>query len=122
MTLQVDFWQLLLLMISALSSFVAAIWALSKLLLRQLKEQLRERFAAQEQLRSQGQKMWDERWSRIETGMREREREHLLLEARLPKEYVRREDHIRFETGMSGKLDALNAKMDLLADRQKIRD
>ena len=37
----------------------------------------------------------------------------------MPVHYVRREDAIRSETVINAKLDALAAKIDLVADRQK---
>ena len=39
--------------------------------------------------------------------------------ARLPKDYLRREDHIRFETGINRKLNALKARIDFLEKSQR---
>lgn len=48
-----------------------------------------------------------------------REREHLELRARLPIDYVQREDWIRFSVGLDMKLDALRAEV---RDRRRASD
>lgn len=114
-TVQLEVWQLIALLIS----FFGAVWLMGSLLLKQIDKRLDERFTTQESLRRAAQEQWDQRFTAIEHESRKREREHLELLADLPREFVRREDHIRFETAIHGKLDALNAKMDLLGERQK---
>ena len=81
-----------------------------------------ERFAWLEKLRTEAQTALSDRFNVLEKATQARERDLLLLRAELPREYIRREDHIRFETGVTGKLDALNAKLDLMNERTKGRD
>jgi biopolymer transport protein ExbB/TolQ len=116
-TLQVEFWQLITLLASMLTAFVASIWALSKALLRQFQQDLKQRFAHQEQLRQEARAAHDQRFAAIETAVSERERDLLRLRAELPVHYVRREDAIRSETVINAKLDALATKIDLVAER-----
>ena len=115
MSVQLELWHLITLLIA----FLGAVWSFGRVLLAQIDKRLDERFSAQETRRQEAQAQWDQRFSAIEAESRKREREHLKLLAELPREYVRREDHIRFETTINAKLDALNSKMDLVAERQR---
>jgi len=90
-------------------------------IVRQFKNDLAERFAAQERARIEGRKFRDERIKRLEEEHRELDRNFLTHLAALPREYVRREDHIRFETVITAKLDALGSRIELLAERQQVR-
>lgn len=98
------------------ATLVGAAWALVKWNMRMISKLLDERFDAQERLRREGQRNWEERYARLDTAVREREREHMELLAALPREYVRREDQIREMTTISAKLDAINAEQRRLAD------
>jgi hypothetical protein len=103
------------------AAILAGFWALGRLALAQLDKRLDERFAAQERAREEGRKVWDERIKRMEGKQEELDRDLRKVLVELPREYVRREDHIRFETVINAKLDALHAEMRLLAERQMPR-
>jgi hypothetical protein len=107
--------------VSALAAIVGGYWALAKVIVSQFERRLDERFAAQDEARKEGRKQYEERLRRLEDHGREQERSFLKLLADLPKDYVRREDHIRFETVINAKLDALYSEMRLLAERQSPR-
>lgn len=47
------------------------------------------------------------------------EKDILRLRAELPVEYVRKEDHIRFETVITAKLDALGCMIETLKDKRR---
>jgi len=121
MTFHVEFWQLITLVGSLFGFFIGVIWALSKLLLRQFKDDLRQRFAEQERLRQEARAAHEQRFDRLESANIERAHDLLKLRADLPVQYVRREDQIRAETVTNAKLDALAAKIDLVAERQQPR-
>jgi len=97
---------------------MAGYWALASLIVRQFNKGLDDRFKAQEKARIEGGRVYQERLVRVEEQHHELERSHMKLLADLPREYVRREDHIRFETVLNAKLDALHSEMRLMAERQ----
>lgn len=104
MTLQVDFWQLVLLLLS----FFGACAGAGSLLLRQTQKHLDEQHA-QTSRRLDG----IEATSREEAAQWQRvERELLTLKAELPLHYVRREDYIRGQTVLEAKMDMVGAKVD----------
>lgn len=116
MMVQLELWQLITLLIA----FFGAIGAFGKLLLDQIEKRLTEKFKTQETQRAEATARWDARFNELQSASQEEsrnwhrvERELLRMQADLPKEYVRREDHIRFETVIHAKLDALSAKIDL---------
>lgn len=122
MTVQLELWQL----ITLLLAFFAAVGAFGKVLLDQFEKRLGEKFKAQETMRAEATARWDARFSELQKASQEEtlnwhrvERELLKMQADLPREYVRREDHIRFETVINAKLDALGAKIDLSNVYQK---
>jgi hypothetical protein len=122
MTVQLELWQ----MITLLLTFFAASGAFGKVLLDQFEKRLGEKFRAQEQLRSEASARWDARFDELQKNSQQEaqnwhrvERELLKLQADLPREYVRREDHIRFETVITAKLDSLNTRLDLVLERNK---
>ncbi len=113
---RLEFWQIILLLIA----FFGCIGGVGRLLLSQFNEQLDQRFEAQEKLRAEAAKGWEGQFAELRkannveaAGVANVERELLKLRAELPREYVRREDHIRFETVITAKLDSLGAKLDL---------
>lgn len=112
--------ELLLGLVGAVATIVTGAWALLKLAGVQFDKRLSERFDAIDKSRLEGAQQWDLRFSRMEQSQHNLERDMLGLKADLPVNYVRREDHIRFETGIYGKLDSLNAKLDQLNDRYAI--
>lgn len=103
MTLQVDFWQL----VGLLVAFMGCVAGFGKLLLAQVERRLDQRFSALEKTGAE--------WQRLE-------RELLTLKADLPIQYVRREDYVRSQTVVEAKLDALAVRLDHLKLREVIRD
>ncbi len=121
-TVQLELWQLILLLLA----FFGAVGAFGRVLLTQIEKRLTEKFNTQEQQRAEATARWDARFSELHKASQEEsrnwhrvERELLKMQAELPREYVRREDHIRFETVIHAKLDALAAKIDLANAYQK---
>jgi len=100
-------------------SIIGGYWALGRLVLAQFDKRLDERFTAIERARNEVSRLSEERFIRYEEAQRELDRRFLELTADLPTNYVRREDHIRFETVIYARLDALNSKFDLFLERQK---
>ena len=142
MTLQVDLWQLLSALAGAAMVWVGAVWGIAKIAMRQHSTGLDHRFTAHEALedekfasitagldarfdtieraREEGQARWQAMLDAHMAATRQRdeaisrlERDFLQFLARLPIDYVRKEDHVRSETVTGAKLDALAAKIDL---------
>ncbi|MDR2187003.1 MAG: hypothetical protein LBE62_03000 [Azonexus sp.] len=117
MSIQVEFWEL----VKLLLAFFGFLFAAGKLLLMQIERRLDERFTVLEESREQAGKHWDERFAAIE-GQRRREsegwsaleREFLKFQADLPLQYVRREDYVRGQSVIEAKLDALYSKLELV--------
>ncbi len=117
MTVQVEFWQL----ITLLLSFLGFLFAAGKLLLSQIDRRLNERFETIEKAREEGQATWRATFAqhldeeRRETDlMRNIEREFLRFQAELPLQYVRREDYVRGQSVIEAKLDALYNKLEVV--------
>ncbi len=117
MTVQVEFWQLITLLISFLGFLAAA----GRLLLSQIDRRLNERFETIEKAREEGQATWRQTFSqhldeeRRETDLlRNIEREFLRFQAELPLQYVRREDYVRGQSVIEAKLDALYNKLEVV--------
>lgn len=108
----------LLALASAVATLITGAWALVRIVVGQFEKRLDERFESQERMRVEGRKLWEERMAKLEERHGELERTFLKFLADLPKEYQRREDHIRFETVISAKLDALATTFQLFAERQ----
>lgn len=115
MSLQIDFWQLVMLLLT----FFGACAAAGKLLLSQTQKHLDERFKAQEQARSTNHDQLARRLDGIESANREEstqwqrvERELLRFQADMPLHYVRREDYIRGQSVIEAKLDGLADKVE----------
>jgi hypothetical protein len=111
--------QVLAAIVGAVGVIIGGYYALAAMIVKQFKAHLDERFEAQERARIEGRKLWDDRLARVEDEHHELERHFLKHLADLPREYIRREDHVRFETVIAAKLDALYAEMRLLSDRQQ---
>ena len=114
MTVQVEFWQL----ITLLLSFLGFLFAAGKLLLSQIDRRLNERFETIEKAREEGQATWRQTFTqhldeeRRETDLlRNIEREFLRFQAELPLQYVRREDYVRGQSVIEAKLDALYSEL-----------
>ena len=117
MTVQVEFWQL----ITLLLSFLGFLFAAGKLLLPQIDRRLTERFETIEKAREEGQATWRATFTqhideeRRETDLlRNIEREFLRFQAELPLQYVRREDYVRGQSVIEAKLDALYNKLEVV--------
>lgn len=110
MTIQVDFWQLVLLLLA----FFSAVWAFGKVLLKQIEKRLDERFATQEIARTEAQAHWENRFIQIEQLARNTDREMLLMRGDLPNQYTRREDTIRNQSVLEARMDALMNEVKML--------
>ena len=115
MTIQMELWHLIMLLVS----FFGCIGGFGKVLLDQFANRLSEKFAAQEASRRTAKEDWDRRFGDLDRGQRSLERDFLGLKADLPIHYVRREDSVRDQTVINAKLDALNARFDLLINKQQ---
>ncbi len=115
MNVTLQFWELIMLLIA----FFGCIGGFGKVLIDQFEKRLGERFEAIEKSRAEGRRVSQEMFGRIEEEQRSLERTVLGLKADLPVNYVRREDHIRFETVINAKLDAVAARVDLVLERQQ---
>lgn len=125
MSLSMELWQLL----SLLLGFLGALVGLAKVLLAQIDKRLDARFAAMELARQEGTRHWDERFgSVINQQQREAEnwqrleRDFLRFQADLPVAYVRREDYIRGQSVIEAKLDALYNKLEVVQMKGGPRD
>ena len=104
MTLQIDFWQLLGLLLSGLG----ALWGVVKMAAAQAQ---RHQDAAHLQLVARLESI--EQASRAEAGNWQRvEREILQLKAELPLNYVRREDYVQSTATIMAKLDAISLRFE----------
>ena len=117
MTVQVEFWQL----ITLLLAFLGFLFAAGRLLLSQIDRRLNDRFETIEKAREEGQATWRQTFTqhleeeRRETDlMRSIEREFLRFQAELPLQYVRREDYVRGQSVIEAKLDALYNKLEVV--------
>jgi hypothetical protein len=115
MTLQIDFWQLLGLLLSGLG----VLWGVVKHSLGQSQRHLDERFALQDTTREANHKALATRLDGMEQINRDEaaqwqriERDLLKMQADMPLHYVRREDYIRGQSVIEAKLDALGSKLE----------
>lgn len=93
MTIQVDFWSLVYLLVA----FIGFVSGVGKLLLRQVERRLDSRFSAIEAAGAE--------WRRLE-------RDWLEWKAELPLQYVRREDYVRNQTVIEAKIDAIAMRLE----------
>ena len=117
MTVQIEFWQL----ITLLLAFLGFLFAAGRLLLSQIDRRLNDRFETIEKAREEGQATWRQTFThhleeeRRETDlMRSIEREFLRFQAELPLQYVHREDYVRGQSVIEAKLDALYNKLEVV--------
>lgn len=115
MNVQIEFWQL----VGLLLGFLGACATAGKLLLAQTQAHIDEKFKTQEEARVTGQAQLAKRLDNIETVNREEaqqwqrvERELLRFQADMPLQYVRREDYIRGQSVIEAKLDGLGSKLE----------
>jgi hypothetical protein len=116
----------------SIAGFVAVLiggaWALVSIVVRQFEARLKERFDSIEKARVEGATQWQANFDQLlrarqeeEKQWRQVERDLNALRIELPKEYVRREDHIRFETVINAKLDSVAKSIEVLTLKVKIR-
>jgi hypothetical protein len=108
-TVQVEFWSLVMLLIA----FFAACGATGKLLLRQFQRSMDQQFGA---LSSRLEKIEEENRNEASQWLRV-ERDLLKFQAELPMNYVRRDDYIRGQSILEAKSDGLAGKIDVLTGR-----
>ena len=115
MTIQVDFWQLVMLLVAFLGASTGA----GKALLAQYDRRQEDRYRGMEKTREAEQTHWDAKFSSLENMARDEagqwarvERELMSLKAELPLQYVRREDYIRGQSVIEAKLDGLALKIE----------
>jgi hypothetical protein len=99
MNVQLEFWQLVMLLLA----FFGFVGASGKLLLDRIDKQLDERFKGQALLLQGTTNKVDKL-----------ERDFLEWRAELPLHYVRREDYVRGQTVIEAKLDALYNKLEVV--------
>lgn len=117
MHVQLEIWQLILLLIA----FFGCVAGFGKLLLAQFERRLDDRFTAQEEKRSESQKHWDTKFTSLENSAKDEakewiriERDLFKLKADLPVLYVRREDYIRNQSVLEAKLDAVAVSIGMI--------
>lgn len=115
MTLQIDFWQLLGLLLAFFSACAAA----GKFMLLQSQRHIDQRTSLQDRMLATNHAQVSQRLDGIEACSREEasqwqrvERELMSLKADLPLQYVRREDYIRGQSVIEAKLDGLAVKLE----------
>ncbi len=111
MTIQLELWHLILL----LMSFFGGLAALGRLLLRQYEQRVVDRWDALAGRIDKYELQHDSRVTRMETQQQKLTRELLQLKATLPKDYVGREDWIRFGGMIDHKLDHLRSVVQTLS-------
>jgi len=117
MTVQMEFWQLLTLLL-AFFGFVAGS---AKVLFSQIDRRLNERFAALEAARQMADSAMQatlnrhaEEEQKVVTRLQALDRDFMQWKAELPLQYVRREDYVRGQTVLEAKMDALYNKLEVV--------
>lgn len=115
MTVNVDFWYL----VGLLLGFLGVVFTFGKLLLAQIEQRLDQRFKAIDEANKATSTHWDTRFAELmEQNRREAdgwqriEKDFLRFQAELPLQYVRREDYVRNQTVIEAKLDSLALKIE----------
>lgn len=115
MTVQLELWQLITLLVMFLGASAAA----GKVLLDQMSRHLDERFASQTIQRTEQHDQVKGRLDGIESAAREEagqwqrvERELLELKAELPMRFVMRDDYVRGQSVIEAKLDGLAVRIE----------
>ncbi len=102
----------------AIALVVAGTWAVMKAfgllmakIVAQFEKRLDERFAAMELARAEGRKIWEARLMRLDTKQERIDGELRELLISMPDKYVRREDYVRRESIIEGKIDRLGLQI-----------
>jgi hypothetical protein len=128
MKLQIEFWELLSMMVSVLLAILGVFMAIIKSMLAQSQRHLDMRFASLEaanktageqlakrlELIEQAGRNDADQWARVE-------REVLQLKAELPLNYVRREDYVQAMATIMAKLDAMSMRFENLLLKESKR-
>ena len=114
MTITLELWHLVTLLVSLLVSFFTFAFGFSKVLLRQIEKSQDSRYAAQEEMRKESTKHWDQEFGAIKSAAAATDRSLMALKLHVSENYVRREDHVRSQTVIEAKLDALASKFESL--------
>lgn len=93
-------------------SLIAGGWVLLSIAGRQFDRRLTEKFAAQEQSRTEDRARWEERMAKMEVKQDKLDGELRGLLIDLPKEYVARGDYVRRETVIEAKIDRIGLQME----------
>ena len=104
--------ELLLSIIGAVASILYGFWLIANWGLAQFDKRLDERFRAQEEARKEGSRLWNDRLHRMETRQERTEDTLNRLLIDLPDKYVRREDWVRSQSVLEGKIDGLALKIE----------
>ncbi|BBL69739.1 hypothetical protein [Methylogaea oryzae] len=104
MMVQLEFWQL----ITLLLAFFAFVGAGGKVLFGQFERRMSERFSAMQQ----ALKDHTESEAKALSQLQSLERDLLNLKADIPLHYVRREDYVRNQTVIEAKIDAVGLKIE----------
>lgn len=120
-TIQLDLWQVILLIITVIGAFAGV----GKLLLSQINKALDLRFAAIEAAATVQKQHWDARFGELLSQQKKEgeswariERDLLTFKAELPTRYVLRDDYVRNQTIIEAKLDAVAMKIENFQLRQ----
>jgi len=119
MSTVLEFWPLFVAAGAIMTTFVGALWAVGKVLIKQVMARLDERFQAMEAARIEASRHWDNKFAALEQAASDNEREWrrverdvLTLKADLPLHYVRREDYVRNQTVIEAKIDGLAIRLE----------
>jgi hypothetical protein len=93
--------------ITLIVAIVTMIFAFGRILMVQFEKRMAEKFNAQAELRATEKESSSTRMAKLENDMGGLIRRVETLSVKLPLEYVRREDWIRFSTTIDTKLDRL---------------
>lgn len=117
MRVELELWQLILLLIS----FFGCVGGFAKIIGSQIDRRLDEKFKAQEEAREAGASALRESIDRYVSSSEKTagkvetlERDFLKWQAELPIHYVRREDYVRGQSVIEAKLDALYSKLEVV--------
>lgn len=117
MAIQIEFWQV----ITLLLAFFGFLFAAGRLLLSQIDRRLNDRFVAMEKSREESVRHWDDKFAAVTDQSRREaegwatlERDFLRFQAELPLQYVRRDDYVRGQSVIEAKLDALYNKLEMV--------
>lgn len=122
--MHMDFGQLFGWSLTLLGIFATLVFGLFKLLLKQFERRLSDRFAAQEVVRLEVSRHWEDNFAKVlerqdkdTEAVRQLEKSFLRWQAELPIHYVRREDWVRNQTILEAKIDRVFTKLEVIQER-----